>query len=70
MSFTDWNTGQNVGARKQSSMLVCTSTIEDFGHIPSTEEQTRDEAQKAVTGRRSWKTVRGGSGEAVWSPQL
>ncbi|KAF4596207.1 TEC1 family protein [Pleurotus pulmonarius] len=70
MSFTDWSTGQNVGARKQSSMLVCTSTIEDFGHIPSTEEQTRDEAQKAVTGRRSWKTVRGGSGEAVWSPQL
>ncbi|KAJ8519041.1 hypothetical protein ONZ45_g3957 [Pleurotus djamor] len=72
MSFNDWHAGHDVAAVRQSSSasFVGKSTIEDFVLTPSAEEQNRAAVQNAETGRRSWKTVKGGSGEAVWSPQL
>jgi len=45
------------------------STVDDLSYTPSAEERTRDAAQIAATGRRSWKTLKG-KGEAVWPPHL
>lgn len=45
------------------------STVDDLSYTPSAEELSRDAAQVAATGRRSWKTLKG-RGEAVWPPQL
>jgi hypothetical protein len=56
-------------ANKQPLTYVCMSTVDDLSYTPSAEERTRDAAQIAATGRRSWKTLKG-KGEAVWPPAL
>jgi hypothetical protein len=56
-------------ADKQPLTYVCMSTVDDLSYTPSAEERTRDAAQIAATGRRSWKTLKG-KGEAVWPPHL
>jgi hypothetical protein len=53
----------------QPLTFVCMSTVDDLSYTPSPEERTRDAAQIAATGRRSWKTLKG-KGEAVWPPLL
>jgi TEA/ATTS domain len=57
------------GYNEQSFTYVCMSTVDDLSYTPSAEERTRDAAQIAATGRRSWKTLKG-KGEAVWPPHL
>ncbi len=52
-----------------SASYVGLSTVEDLSYTPSADEQSRDVAQIAATGRRSWKTLKG-KGEAVWPPNL
>ena len=71
MSFTDWHSGVTISSDKQlqPSGYVCMSTVDDFSYTPSAEERTRDAAQIVITGRRSWKMLKG-KGEAVWPPNL
>ena len=45
------------------------TTVDDLSYTPSAEERSRDAAQFVATGRKSWKTLKGG-GEAVWPPLL
>lgn len=69
MSFGDLSLNTTPKNRKLQSTYIHTSTVEDLSYTPSAREQTRDAAQIAATGRRSWKTLRG-KGEAVWPPNL
>ncbi|KAK0434735.1 hypothetical protein EV421DRAFT_1689264, partial [Armillaria borealis] len=43
--------------------------LSSVGDLSYTPEQSRDVAQIAATGRRSWKTLKG-KGEVVWPPNL
>ena len=52
-----------------SGDFFCVSTVDGLSYTPSAQERSRDAAQIAATGRRSWKTLKG-TGEAVWPPQL
>ncbi|TFK36637.1 TEA/ATTS domain family-domain-containing protein [Crucibulum laeve] len=70
MSFADWHSGVTVSSsQKQHQGFICMSTVADLSYTPSEEERSRDAAQIAATGRRSWKTLKG-KGEAVWPPLL
>lgn len=62
MSFVDWplGSGSESAARPTSSTLSI-STIEALSGFE------RDIAQAKITGRRSWKGVKG---EAIWPPNL
>ncbi|PPQ67637.1 hypothetical protein CVT24_002858 [Panaeolus cyanescens] len=68
MSFSDWNAGVSDAAMKPDPGFVCISTtVDDLSYTPSEEEKYRDAEQVSITGRRSWKTLKG-KGEAVWPP--
>ena len=54
---------------KQNYGFLMSTTVDDLSYTPSAEERSRDAAQFVATGRKSWKTLRGG-GEAVWPPHL
>jgi hypothetical protein len=56
-------------ASKQAQKYFGMSTVEGLSYTPSPEERSRDAAQIVVTGRRSWKTLKG-KAEAVWPPHL
>lgn len=44
-------------------------TVDDLSYTPSSEEVTRHADQRIVTGRRSWRMLKGKT-EAVWPPNL
>lgn len=67
MSFADRQPGPS--RVKQEYGFIMSTTVDDLSYTPSAEERSRDAAQFVATGRKSWKTLKGG-GEAVWPPLL
>lgn len=66
MSFSSWSTDSSTASRQFQGFLC---TMDDLSYAPSDEQRQRDAAQVDVTGRRTWKTLKG-KGEAVWPPIL
>ncbi|KAH6913381.1 hypothetical protein BKA70DRAFT_720760 [Coprinopsis sp. MPI-PUGE-AT-0042] len=65
----EWFPGVPESSQAQQITFVTMSTVDDLSYSPSEGQKTRDAAQVAATGRRSWKKLKG-KPEAVWPPAL
>lgn len=55
--------------QQQMGFATAVNTVDDLSFCSSIEEKRRNSEQIVVTGRRSWKLLKGKK-EAVWPPNL
>ncbi|KAL0955042.1 hypothetical protein HGRIS_003960 [Hohenbuehelia grisea] len=70
MSFVDFQSFASEPTNSAPEFIRMSSTLHDFQESGSTEGMLRDASPVQITGRRTWKCLRGGQGEAVWPPTL
>ncbi|KAF8910555.1 hypothetical protein CPB84DRAFT_1763969 [Gymnopilus junonius] len=72
MPSIDWYSGPPPlpGTSKQEDgFILISTTVDELSYTPTEEQKSRDADQLQVTGRRSYKTLKG-KAEAVWPPAL